>query len=72
MHICDRIHNQPISILVTHPELHPLVQHSFVVEFTEQPRWSDAEGAVRLPALSTGHIAKEVIPQLSKKTRAAQ
>lgn len=54
------------SVLITHPELHPLVQHSFVVELTEQSRGSDAEGAVRLPALSTGHIAKEVIAQLSK------
>lgn len=57
---------------VTHPQVHPLVQHPVAVELTQQTRGGDAEGGVGLGAPPTGHIREEVVPQLSQESRAAQ
>lgn len=56
----------------THLEVHPLVQRPPAVEFTQKARGSDAEGGVGCRAPSTGHIAEEVVPQLSQQPRTAQ
>lgn len=56
----------------THPEVHPLVQHPLAVELTQEAGGGDAEGGVRGGAASTGHVAEEVVPQLSQQPRAAE
>lgn len=59
-------------LTVTHPQVHPLVQHPLAVKLAQQARGGDAEGGVGFGAPSTGHIAEEVVPQLPQQPRAAQ
>lgn len=49
----------------THPQLHPLVEESPVVELTQQSGGGDAERGGGLPTTPTRHITEEVIPELS-------
>lgn len=45
----------------THPEFHPLVQESLLVELAQQPRLRDDENASRRLAMPTRHITEEVV-----------
>lgn len=57
---------------VTHPQVHPLVQHPLAVELAQQAGGRDAEGGAARGAASTGHVGEEVVLQLSQQPRAAQ
>lgn len=46
---------------VTHPQVHPLVQHPLAVELAQQAGGRDAEGGAGRGAASTGHVGEEVV-----------
>ena len=48
----------------THPQFHPLVQQSSVVEFTEEAGLCYCKGGVAHLAPPAGHVAEVVVPLL--------
>lgn len=55
-----------------HLEVHPLVQRPAPVELTQQAGAGYAEGGVAFGASAAGHVAEEVVPQLSQQPDASQ
>lgn len=45
-----------VPLMMTHPQVHPLVQHSLAVKLTQETGGRYAEGGVRLGAPPTSHI----------------